>query len=202
MNDHIDFRTHVGVVNQECEQFRLKTSSDDQFKSLILICSFHSPKFCDIRTRLLSRLDQDPKLTLNRIADEFQCLETLRHDAIMVQSDESNYVYVVRQSSKYSSSLKSGPTKSKLSNYTSSPCMSDTSHDMQKISPSPCWLYGAGHYTRSSAVAYTAHNTSSLPKKNWSRNYSRPTERSMRITATFVDNGLPKRKFLTVSINN
>ncbi|CAH8429237.1 unnamed protein product, partial [Schistosoma bovis] len=68
MNEDDDFPTHVGVVNRECERFRLKSLTEDQFKALILICSLQHQKFSDLRTRLLSRLDQEPKLTLSDIA--------------------------------------------------------------------------------------------------------------------------------------
>ncbi|CAH8440217.1 unnamed protein product [Heterobilharzia americana] len=49
MIENDDFLTHVGTVNRECEKFKLKSITDDQFKSLILICSLQSPKFADIR---------------------------------------------------------------------------------------------------------------------------------------------------------
>ncbi|CAH8454507.1 unnamed protein product [Schistosoma margrebowiei] len=68
MNEGDDFLTHVGIVKRECERFRLKSLTEDQFKALILICSLQSQKVRDIRTRLLSRLDQDPQLNLNDIA--------------------------------------------------------------------------------------------------------------------------------------
>ena len=37
MNDSDDFLTHVGLVNRECERFKLKSLTDEQFKSLMLI---------------------------------------------------------------------------------------------------------------------------------------------------------------------
>ena len=86
MNESDDFLTHVGVVNRECERFKLKYLSENQFKSLILICSLQSEKFVDIRTRLLHRLDQEPTLSLNDIAAEYQRLTNLKHDTALVQS--------------------------------------------------------------------------------------------------------------------
>ncbi|VDP41589.1 unnamed protein product [Schistosoma margrebowiei] len=80
MNENDDFLTHVGVVNRECECFRLKSLTEDQFKALILICSLQHQKFSDLRTRLLSRLDQGPKLTLSNIANEYQGLINLQRD--------------------------------------------------------------------------------------------------------------------------
>ena len=56
MHESDDFLTHIGIVNRECESFNLKSLTDDQFKSLVFICSLQSPQFADIRTRLLNRL--------------------------------------------------------------------------------------------------------------------------------------------------
>ncbi|TNN06305.1 Gap-Pol polyprotein, partial [Schistosoma japonicum] len=64
MNESDDFSTHVGVVNRECERLQ-------------------SEKFADIRTRLLHRLDQEPTLSLNDIAAEYQRLTNLKHDTAL-----------------------------------------------------------------------------------------------------------------------
>ncbi|CAH8580239.1 unnamed protein product [Schistosoma turkestanicum] len=72
MNEDDDFLTHVGIVNRECERFQLKSLTEDQFKTLVLICSLQSEKFNGIKTQILYRLDQDPKLTLSDIANEYQ----------------------------------------------------------------------------------------------------------------------------------
>ncbi|CAH8598150.1 unnamed protein product [Schistosoma rodhaini] len=90
MNEDDDFLTHVGIVNRECERFRLKSLSEDQFKALILICSLQFQKFSDNRTRLLCRLDQDPKLTLSDMANEYQRLVNLQRDTTMVQNGGSS----------------------------------------------------------------------------------------------------------------
>ncbi|VDO62351.1 unnamed protein product [Schistosoma margrebowiei] len=99
MNEDADFLTHVGIVNRECERFRLKSLIEDQFKALILICSLQSQKFSDIRTRLLSRLDQEPKLTLTDIANEYQRLMNLQRDTTMVQRGGLDHteVHIVQQ---------------------------------------------------------------------------------------------------------
>nr|CAH8867208.1 unnamed protein product [Trichobilharzia regenti] len=89
MNENDDFLTHVGTVNREFERFRLRSLTDDQFKALILICSLQSPRFTDIRTRLLNQLEQNPKLTLHDIADEYQRLINLQKDTHLVESTPS-----------------------------------------------------------------------------------------------------------------
>ncbi|VDP20613.1 unnamed protein product [Schistosoma margrebowiei] len=120
-----DFLAHVGIVNRECERFRLKSLTEDQFKSLILICSLQSPKFSDIRTRLLSRLDQDSKLTLNDIANEYQRLINLQRDTTMVQGGGSDRteVHVVQQS---------------RNSHKSAPATSSSGRQTKTNPPAPC----------------------------------------------------------------
>lgn len=77
MNEDADFLRYVGIVKRQCGRFWLKSLTKDQFKALILICSFQSQKFISVKTRLLRQLDQDPKPTLKDIANEYQCLINL-----------------------------------------------------------------------------------------------------------------------------
>nr|CAH8874954.1 unnamed protein product [Trichobilharzia regenti] len=112
MNENDDFLTHVGTVNRECERFRLRSLTDDQFKALILICSLQSPRFTDIRTRLLNQLEQNPKLTLHDIADEYQRLINLQKDTHLVEStpSRSSDIRALRKSKNLSSSTPDPPT--------------------------------------------------------------------------------------------
>ncbi|KER22890.1 hypothetical protein T265_09097 [Opisthorchis viverrini] len=69
-------------------------------------CGLQSPRFAHIRTRLLNRLEQDPLLTLNAIANKYQRLTNLQHDTTLVQSggQGGSEVHAVRQASKPSGS--------------------------------------------------------------------------------------------------
>ncbi|VDP40179.1 unnamed protein product [Schistosoma curassoni] len=89
MNEDDEFLTHMSVVNRGCERFRLKSLTEDQFSALILICSLQDQKFIHLRTRLLSRLVQEPKLTLSDIANEDQRLINLKRDTSTVRSGGS-----------------------------------------------------------------------------------------------------------------
>nr|CAH8856086.1 unnamed protein product [Trichobilharzia regenti] len=112
MNENDDFLTHVGTANRECERFRLRSLTDDQFKALILICSLQSPRFTDIRTRLLNQLEQNPKLTLHDIADEYQRLINLQKDTHLVEStpSRSSDIHALRKSKNLSSSTPDPPS--------------------------------------------------------------------------------------------
>ncbi|CAI2737860.1 unnamed protein product, partial [Dicrocoelium dendriticum] len=80
-----DYITYAGIVNRECERFKLASMTETQFKCLMFICGLQSPSDADIRTRLLTRLEQDPDITLQKMAEECQRLINLKHDSRMVE---------------------------------------------------------------------------------------------------------------------
>ena len=135
MNDTEDFRTHIGVVNRECERFSLRSITDDQFKSLIFICSLQSPRFTDIRTSLLNLLEQDQTLTLQAIGEEYQRLVNLQQDSAMVQHGDHSTPTVNAVQHK---GPRSGPPQHKPG----------ASAPPEKKPPSACWHCGAWHYVR------------------------------------------------------
>ncbi|CAH8567690.1 unnamed protein product [Schistosoma mattheei] len=202
MNEDADFLTHVGIVNRECERFRLKSLTEDQFKALILICSLQSQKFNDIRTRLLSRLDQDPKLTLNDIANEYQRLINLQRDTTMVQRGGSDRaeVHVVQQ-----------PRNS----HKSAPATSSSGQKTKTNPPAPCWHCGAWHFVRYCPYKQhrcrkcnaVGHKDGFCRKKKLSnsKDTRKPTPRSNTNSLSLIascENSTPvERKFITLNIN-
>ncbi|CAH8589626.1 unnamed protein product [Dicrocoelium dendriticum] len=84
--DAVDFVTHAGIVNRECERFKLGMMTPDQFKSLIFVCSLQSHADADIRTRILHKLEQEPQLTLQEITAECQRLINLKQDTKMIET--------------------------------------------------------------------------------------------------------------------
>ncbi|VDQ13710.1 unnamed protein product [Trichobilharzia regenti] len=86
LNENDNIHTQLGIVNRTCERFKFKSFSEDQFKVLIFICGFQSPKFADIRTRLLNR----PRMTLKDVGEEYQRLVNIHNDTALVQSGSQN----------------------------------------------------------------------------------------------------------------
>ena len=84
-DENDDFVTFAALVNRECERFKLKEMTDDQFKPLILVCGLKSPREADIRTRILSKLENDPNITLQSISEECQHLNNLKHDTAEIE---------------------------------------------------------------------------------------------------------------------
>ncbi|VDQ00496.1 unnamed protein product [Trichobilharzia regenti] len=86
LNENDDIHTHLGIVNLTCERFQFKSLSKGQFKALIFICGLQSPKFADIRIRLLNRLEQDLRMTLKDIGEECQRLINIHNDTALVHT--------------------------------------------------------------------------------------------------------------------
>ncbi|CAH8452171.1 unnamed protein product [Schistosoma rodhaini] len=207
MNEDDDFLTHVGIVNRECERFRLKSLSEDQFKALILICSLQSQKFSDIRTRLLCRLDQDPKLTLNDMANEYQRLVNLQRDTSMVESGGSSRSEV-RVIQKTTNQNQCAPAAFSPTHF--SPIR------QTRTNPStPCWHCGAWHYVRN--CPFKQHRCrkckvvghkdgfclKSTPNRssNTKKTVPKPCTSSLSLVSSCQSSSPGERKFINININ-
>ena len=223
MNESDDFLTHVGIVNRECERFKLKSLTDDQFKSLILICSLQSPRFADIRTRLLNRLERDPTITLNSMAEEYQRLVNLQHDTTLVQSGgRGGYeVHAVQKTSRTSDKFKAGRTTSgSAPGGPSSSGLAQTSGS-NKQPPSACWHCGTWHFAKfcsfkkhrcrkcnkvghKDGYCQTQHSGAfSGPFKQQSQQEftCRAVANTRRISSTFQISTPGLRKYVTILVN-
>lgn len=86
-DDNEDFFAYAGKVNSQCENFQLKSLTEDQFKCLIFVAGLQSPNDADIRTRLLSMLDQDRHISVQTLTTECQRLIKLKRDNEMIQQE-------------------------------------------------------------------------------------------------------------------
>ena len=120
--------TFVGTVNKECEQFKILSIVYEQLKCLIFVCQLRSARYRDIRTKILSKIGQNPDVTLQQAADECLRLVILKHDSDMVQQSVP-------------------PPTSTLNTiqgqqYSTLPCST------QKKPPSACWNCAGLHFAR------------------------------------------------------
>ena len=76
-NDYVGF---ASVVNKICDDFKLAESSADNFKCLIFAQGPVSAKDSEIRCRVLSKLENEPDLTLKKMTEDFQRIVSVRKD--------------------------------------------------------------------------------------------------------------------------
>ena len=95
--DSEDYTTFASVVNRECEKFKLSELTSDMFKCLIFVQGITAPKDSEIRSRLLSKLEQDPQLTVQKIAEECQRIVNLRHDNAKIEERDISHIHTVKQ---------------------------------------------------------------------------------------------------------
>ena len=77
-----DDYTFASVVNNECEKFKLNELTPDMFKCFIFVWGITAPKDVEIISRLLSKQEQDSKLTLKNIVKESQWIINFGLDKI------------------------------------------------------------------------------------------------------------------------
>ena len=82
-NDYWGFAT---VVNKNCDDFKLGELSADNFKCLIFAQGLVSAKYAEIWRRVLSKLENEPDLTLQKLAEDCQRIMSVRKDSKISRS--------------------------------------------------------------------------------------------------------------------
>ncbi|XP_055623649.1 uncharacterized protein K02A2.6-like [Toxorhynchites rutilus septentrionalis] len=134
-----DYKTFACRVNKLCVEFELEKLSEDQFKCLVFVCGLKAESDAEVRTRLLSRIEERNDITLEQISDECQRLLNLRHDTAMIEAaSSSTAVQAVRRKQfdgKHSRAGRGSPE-------------SRSSNQRGAGLAAPCWNCGAMHYSR------------------------------------------------------
>ena len=171
--------------------------TENQFKCLIFVAGLHSPSDADVRTRLLSRIDQNPDITLQELTNECQRLMNLKADTSLVEShasDNTIFVHAVKQPKH--------PVSQSTNERVSSGIVKP---------PTECWFCGSWHFARN--CPYRNHKCTRCqrfghkegfcrkrPPKVQCNQPRRPNTYSAAVT--FKAACLAKRKFINVTINS
>ena len=75
-----DYVSYACRINKCCIEFELGKLSEEKFKSLMFVCGLKSEADTEVRTRLLSRIEERTDVTLEQLSTEFQRSLNLRHD--------------------------------------------------------------------------------------------------------------------------
>ena len=78
--DSDDYLGFVSVANKNCDDFIPGELSADNFKCLILAQDLVSAKDAEIRRRVLSKLENNHDLTLQKLAEDCQRIVSVRKD--------------------------------------------------------------------------------------------------------------------------
>lgn len=106
-----DYVTYAGIVNKQCERFKLGDLTNDQFKCLIFVCGLSSNTETDIRTRLLSKIETDPEVTLKSLTTEANRLVSLKKDTKMIESQSPAVQFIKKNSNEFQKKANTKPTR-------------------------------------------------------------------------------------------
>ncbi|XP_055522987.1 uncharacterized protein LOC129717168 [Wyeomyia smithii] len=81
-----DYVTYACRINKSCVEFELTKLTEEQFKCLMFVCGLKSERDAEVRTRLLTRIEDRCDVTLEQLSEECQRLLNLRHDTAMIEN--------------------------------------------------------------------------------------------------------------------
>ncbi|XP_029142979.1 uncharacterized protein K02A2.6-like, partial [Protobothrops mucrosquamatus] len=201
-HDTDDYGMLADTVNRECERFKLRLLTDDQFKCLIFIRALQSPQDADIRTRLLSKLDHDPDMNLKSLMAECKRLISLKHDAAMVEQK------IYEAEIKPVHAMKKGRPVS----------VSKSMDNRSRQPPTACWSCGQWHFVRfcpfkkhlcqkcnrrgHKEECCTLNRPSNVSRKKSVRTgFKKTYPESRSVVAAFQADLQGRRKYITLLIN-
>ncbi|XP_055543004.1 uncharacterized protein K02A2.6-like [Wyeomyia smithii] len=196
VEDHVAFACRV---NKACVEFELGKLSEEQFKCLVYVYGLKSENGVEIRTRLLTKIEERNDVTLEQLSEKCQRLDNLKHDSAMIESPTTyNQVQAIRKfgGRRHDKRDRQSPKR--------------PSSDTGKKPNSPCWFCGGFHYVRDCSYknhkcvdcSQTGHREgycqSAKFRKAGSRRKRQPV--STKVVAVDVCSVEQRRKFVTVGL--
>lgn len=134
-----DFISFACRINKNCVEFELGKMSEEQFKCLMFVCGLKSEGDGEVRTRLLSKIEERADVTLEQLSEDCQRLLCLKHDTAMIGAPSSAAVQFVTKK------------KKQFSKYPPKPGVGSTGTEAKRarnVPATPCWCCGAMHFSR------------------------------------------------------
>ena len=97
--DSDDYLGFTSVVNKNCNDFKQGELSADNFTCLIFAQGLVSAKDAEIKRRVLSKLENEPDLTLQKLAEDCQRIVSVRKDSKNIEESGVAYVRKVKHRS-------------------------------------------------------------------------------------------------------
>ncbi|XP_058811156.1 uncharacterized protein LOC131676045 [Topomyia yanbarensis] len=124
-----DYVTYACRINKTCVEFELSKLTEEQIKCLMFVCGLKSEGDSEIRTRLLSKIEERDDITLDHLSEDCQRLLCLKRDTAMIESSASL------------SSVNFIKRKQQFSKHQQKPPMETAGPD-KNIPSTPCWFCG------------------------------------------------------------
>ena len=142
-NDYLGF---ASVVNKNCDDFKLGELSVDNFKCLIFTQGLVLAKDAEIRRRVLSKLENEPVLTLQKLVEDCQRIVSVRKDSKNIEESGVAYIRKVKNRSQSYSPVKERKKTQLLKKYDYQKFQYRQTSDNQKKPPSACYRCGKLHW--------------------------------------------------------
>ena len=104
--DSDDYLGFASVINKNCDDFKRGELLADNFKCLIFVQGLVSAKNAEIRRRVLSKLENESNLTLQKLAEDCQRIVRARKDSKNIEESGVAYVRKVKHRSQSYSPVK------------------------------------------------------------------------------------------------
>lgn len=197
-----DYKSYACRVNKLCVDFELGRLSEHQFKCLVFVCGLKAEKDAEIRTRLLSRIEENAEVTLEQISDECQRILNIKHDTAMIESAASSSSAAVH-------AVKRNQQFGKRSFRPNNEAAPRSTKPTGKTPGSPCWNCGSMHFSWDCPFAkHRCRDCGQVGHKDGycssARKSSKPGQRSSRPVETksvVVRNVKKRRKFVQAQVN-
>lgn len=195
-------------LNKMCVEFELSKMSEEQFKCLMFVCGLKSEADTDVRTRLLSKIEDNEAVTLQSLMDECQRMLNLKSDAAMIENPVQHQVQAIKGRRKQYKQPPEEP-RSDSSPGEEHHIKQKARKERSKVPPSPCWFCGAMHFVK--FCTYRDHQCDDcdeyghkegycLSARNAKKGSNSPelNSNSIKLTGSAVH---PKRRYVTTVLN-
>ncbi|XP_055543388.1 uncharacterized protein K02A2.6-like [Wyeomyia smithii] len=199
-----DFVSYACRVNKMCVEFELKKLSEEQFKCLIFVCGIKSECDAEVRTRLLTKIEDCADVTLGALMEECQRLINLKNDTAMIEASASGpKVQAVKSSLSYRKQFKK-PNEQR--------CPQPSQGNHKNRPATPCWKCGAMHYSK--FCGFRNHKCADCHQVGHKEGYCSSARRSLKSvkhrngnlsiqTVTLAVSSIQcKRRYVWVKIND
>ena len=104
--DTDDYLGFASVINKNCDDSKQGELSVDNFKCLIFAQGLVSAKDAEIRHKVLSKLENETDLTLQKLAEDCKKIVSVRKDSKNIEESGVTYVRRVKHRSQSYSPVK------------------------------------------------------------------------------------------------